>query len=134
MCHPFGRVLYCLSLSSSLWLQAVMKQVKLNVWENNGACQSALRQTILGKRFNLDPTALCAGGGADGADTCKGDGGGPLVCRARGAAEKSSPLPVYVQAGIVGWGIGCGEDGVPGVYTDVSKVRFIHYEASLSKK
>jgi hypothetical protein len=27
----------------------------------------------------------------------------------------------YVQAGIVAWGIGCGEDGTPGVYASVSK-------------
>merc|ERR1712211_54213 len=27
----------------------------------------------------------------------------------------------YVQAGIVAWGIGCGEDGTPGVYADVAK-------------
>ena len=27
----------------------------------------------------------------------------------------------YVQAGIVAWGIGCGENNVPGVYADVSK-------------
>merc|ERR1712107_519372 len=27
----------------------------------------------------------------------------------------------YVQAGIVAWGIGCGENGTPGVYADVAK-------------
>merc|ERR1711913_219148 len=27
----------------------------------------------------------------------------------------------YIQAGIVAWGIGCGEDGTPGVYADVSQ-------------
>ena len=97
-----------------------MKQVKLNVWKNNSDCQATLRKTILGRRFNLDPTALCAGG-ADGADTCKGDGGGPLVCQIQDSRGGDRP-PAYVQAGIVGWGIGCGEGGVPGVYTDVSKV------------
>merc|ERR1712183_1143859 len=28
---------------------------------------------------------------------------------------------IYIQAGIVAWGIGCGEDGTPGVYADVSQ-------------
>merc|ERR1712013_716120 len=27
----------------------------------------------------------------------------------------------YIQAGMVAWGIGCGEDGTPGVYASVSK-------------
>ena len=99
-----------------------MKQVKLNVWKNYTACQAVLRKTILGRSFNLDPTALCAGGADDGADTCQGDGGGPLVCEIEEGLGGNA-LPVYVQAGIVGWGVGCGEGGVPGVYTDVSKVR-----------
>lgn len=29
----------------------------------------------------------------------------------------------YLQAGIVAWGIGCGDLNVPGVYADVSRFR-----------
>lgn len=29
----------------------------------------------------------------------------------------------YEQAGIVAWGIGCGEDGIPGVYGNVAAFR-----------
>ena len=42
----------------------------------------------------------------------QGDGGGPLVC-------PTSEDNVWVQAGIVSWGIGCGTT-YPAVYTDVS--------------
>merc|ERR1712079_957074 len=48
-------------------------------------------------------------------DTSKGDGGSPLVC-----PSKYDPN-TYVQAGMVAWGIGCGEDGTPGVYAEVSQ-------------
>ena len=39
-----------------------MKQVILDVVDNY-ECQEALRGSRLGRFFNLDPTALCAGGG-----------------------------------------------------------------------
>lgn len=45
------------------------------------------------------------------------DGGSPLVCP---VVDKPGH---YYQAGIVAWGIGCGEDGTPGVYVDVAKFR-----------
>merc|ERR1711879_909330 len=38
----------------------------------------------------------------------------------RDGAGKYDPS-TYVQAGVVAWGIGCGEDGTPGVYASVSK-------------
>lgn len=47
----------------------------------------------------------------------QGDGGSPLVC-----PDQSNPAR-YVQSGIVSWGVGCGQKDVPGVYTDVLKMR-----------
>ncbi|KAA0196353.1 hypothetical protein HAZT_HAZT003803 [Hyalella azteca] len=38
------------------------------------------------------------------------DGGGPLACPRRGAPNE------YLLVGITAWGIGCGDQGVPGVY------------------
>jgi len=93
--------------------QVVLKEIDLPVVSND-ICQQSLRATRLGKRFKLHPSFICAGG-VPGKDTCKGDGGSPLVC-----PSKYSPN-TYVQAGIVAWGIGCGETGTPGVYAAVSK-------------
>lgn len=43
----------------------------------------------------------------------KGDGGGPLYCyRSDGT---------YALTGLVSWGIDCGTEGVPGVYTNVKE-------------
>jgi secreted trypsin-like serine protease len=69
-----------------------------------------LKRTRLGPSFQLHQGFICAGG-EEGKDACKGDGGGPLVCEINGISQ---------LAGIVSWGIGCGEQSVPGVYVKVS--------------
>merc|ERR1712096_148703 len=84
--------------------QVVLKEIDLPV-VSNYECQDKLRSTRLGQKYKLHDSFLCAGG-INGKDTCKGDGGSPLVC-----PSKYDPN-TYVQAGIVAWGIGCGEDGV----------------------
>merc|ERR1711937_179268 len=93
--------------------QVVLKEIDLPVVDNY-QCEDRLRQTRLGEKYKLHDSFLCAGG-INGKDTCKGDGGSPLVC-----PSKYDPN-TYVQAGIVAWGIGCGEQGTPGVYASVSK-------------
>ncbi|GIX97412.1 phenoloxidase-activating factor 2 [Caerostris darwini] len=84
----------------------VMKEVALQVIEDY-KCEEMLRKTRLGRFFQLHEGFLCAGG-EYGLDSCKGDGGGPLVCYRK---DKS-----YALAGIVSWGIDCGQPGVPGGY------------------
>ncbi|KAF2904965.1 hypothetical protein ILUMI_01208 [Ignelater luminosus] len=95
--------------------QVILKKIDLPIVPRD-TCQEQLRGTRLGKHFKLHTSFICAGGEA-GKDTCKGDGGSPLVC----------PIPnhpgKYYQAGIVAWGIGCGENQVPGVYANVAQFR-----------
>ncbi|XP_052871864.1 phenoloxidase-activating factor 2-like [Anopheles cruzii] len=95
--------------------QVILKKIELPVMPRP-KCQEALRTTRLGHRFKLHGSFMCAGG-EKGRDTCKGDGGSPLVCPIPGSVNH------YYQAGMVAWGIGCGEDGVPGVYVNVPLFR-----------
>lgn len=94
--------------------QVILKKIELPVVPRD-TCQNTLRTTRLGKYFELHQSFICAGGEV-GKDTCKGDGGSPMVCPIKGSKER------FYQAGIVAWGIGCG-DAVPGVYASVSFLR-----------
>jgi len=85
-------------------------------------CQKKLRETRLGKFFELHSSFMCAGGKGQ-VDTCQGDGGSPLTCKMPGSTH-------WFQAGIVSWGIGCGSDS-PAVYAKVAKAScWIDYEVS----
>ncbi|XP_023035635.1 phenoloxidase-activating factor 2 isoform X2 [Drosophila willistoni] len=95
--------------------QVILKKIDLPV-VGNEICQSNLRETRLGQHFNLHDSFICAGG-EKGKDTCKGDGGSPLVCPIKGEKNR------FKSAGIVAWGIGCGEENIPGVYTNVAYLR-----------
>jgi len=89
--------------------QHVLKEVELPILSHN-QCENMLRRTRLGPSFILHEGFICAGG-EEGKDACKGDGGGPLVCEVNGISK---------LAGIVSWGIGCGQRNIPGAYVKVS--------------
>jgi secreted trypsin-like serine protease len=89
--------------------QSVLKEVDVPV-VSSGDCEHSLQTTRLGRLYQLHPGFLCAGG-EKGKDACEGDGGSPLVCNVNGA---------FKVAGLVSWGIGCGTQGVPGVYANVA--------------
>ncbi|CAO1317306.1 unnamed protein product [Diamesa tonsa] len=86
----------------------LLKKIEMSVIPTP-ACEIAIKK----ESYNfeeLPPGIICAGGGQE--DTCKGDGGSPLVC----AGDNGT----YYQVGIVSWGLGCKKVGVPGAYTEVS--------------
>lgn len=89
-----------------------MKEVSLGLVDSQ-KCQDMLRQTRLGKFFELHSSFICAGG-SRGVDTCKGDGGSPLTCQ--------TDTGVWTQVGLVAWGVSCGEEDTPGVYSYVPHV------------
>ncbi|KAL3278694.1 hypothetical protein HHI36_016230 [Cryptolaemus montrouzieri] len=93
----------------------ILKKIDLPIVPRD-KCQMDLRKTRLGQHFELHRSFVCAGG-EKGKDTCEGDGGSPLVCPIQGQLDR------YVHVGIVAWGIGCGEDGTPGVYVNVAMFR-----------
>ena len=110
--------------------QVVLKEVSLPIVPRD-QCVTWLRETRLGRRFKLDKSFICAGGEA-GKHACRGDGGGPLVCPQKDdpthytqVLQQNFPLHLplnrYIKVGIVAWGIGCGEENVPGVYTDLAE-------------
>lgn len=92
--------------------QAVLREVELPVIGPT-ECESALRQTRLGAHYRLHQSFICAGG-EGGKDACEGDGGSGLYCSQDG---------VIKVAGLVSWGIGCGQAGVPGVYVNMAHYR-----------
>ncbi|XP_013794271.1 chymotrypsinogen A-like [Limulus polyphemus] len=89
----------------------VLREVHVPVISND-KCEQLLKETRLSKWFVLYENFTCAGGESN-ADSCKGDGGGPLACWRKDGT--------YALAGLVSWGIDCGSPNVPGVYVRVAK-------------
>lgn len=101
--------------------QVILKLISLPIIPHE-ECQDKLRQTRLGRHFLLHESFICAGG-EKGEDVCTGDGGSPLV------AERAESKDQYYQAGIVAWGIGCG-DPVPGNYRFLIDIHMINFQLS----
>ncbi|GBP33123.1 Phenoloxidase-activating factor 2 [Eumeta japonica] len=74
-------------------------------------CEELLQETRLGPFFKLHESFTCARDDSK-KDKCQGDGGSPLGENIR-----------YQQQGVASWGIGCGNEGIPLVYVDLSKAR-----------
>ncbi|KAL5238777.1 hypothetical protein ACI65C_006187 [Semiaphis heraclei] len=78
---------------------------------NNSDCETMFRAAGYAKK--IPDTFICAGTKDGGLDACKGDSGGPMVVQ--------RPDNRWVVAGIIAWGMRCGEPNSPGVYMRISK-------------
>lgn len=102
----------------------ILKKIDLPIVARE-QCLKLLRNTRLGQFYNLHKSFICAGG-ENNKDTCKGDGGSPLICPIPGHWGR------FQQIGIVSWGIGCGENNTPGVYVNVALyIEWINKEVAI---
>ncbi|XP_032516918.2 serine proteinase stubble isoform X2 [Danaus plexippus] len=97
-------------LSEGGVLPSVLQEVQVPIVSND-RCKSMFLQA--GRHEFIPDIFLCAGHERGGHDSCQGDSGGPL--QVKGKDQK------YFLAGIISWGIGCGEANLPGVCTRISK-------------
>ncbi|XP_068179770.1 ovochymase [Antennarius striatus] len=88
-----------------------LKYVQLPVVEQE-ICNSSITfaKSTKDRVPSLTNNMFCAGVPEGGKDSCQGDSGGPFVISDGG---------VFWAAGIVSWGVNCGQQGTYGVYTRV---------------
>jgi len=93
-------------------ISPVLREVKLPIISNS-KCMRLYRNS--GQNEWIPNIFMCAGTAAGGQDSCEGDSGGPLVVKGKNGR--------WSLAGIISWGIGCGDRNRPGVYTRISEFR-----------
>lgn len=93
-------------------ISPILREVHLPIISNE-KCMSMYR--LSGQNEWIPRIFLCAGTANGGADSCEGDSGGPLVVKSQNGR--------YMLAGVISWGIGCGDRNRPGVYTRITEFK-----------
>ena len=93
-------------------ISTILREVQLPIISNK-QCMSMYRSS--GQNEWIPNIFLCAGTARGGRDSCEGDSGGPLVVKSSNGR--------YMLAGVISWGIGCGDRNRPGVYTRITEFR-----------
>ncbi|XP_027718922.1 tryptase alpha/beta-1-like [Vombatus ursinus] len=87
-----------------------LRQVQVPLWDTRKCDQEYHKGAYTSPSVKIiTDDMLCAG--KVNVDSCQGDSGGPLACKVGDS---------WKQVGIVSWGIGCGLEHRPGVYTRVT--------------
>lgn len=93
-------------------ISPVLREVHLPIISNS-KCMTLYRKS--GQNEWIPRIFVCAGTSNGGADSCEGDSGGPMVIKGQNGR--------YELAGVISWGIGCGDRNRPGVYTRISEFK-----------
>lgn len=93
-------------------ISPVLREVHLPIISNS-KCMTLYRRS--GQNEWIPRIFVCAGTANGGADSCEGDSGGPMVIKGQNSR--------YELAGVISWGIGCGDRNRPGVYTRISEFK-----------
>jgi len=93
-------------------ISPVLREVQLPIISNS-KCMRMYRNS--GQNEYIPKIFVCAGTSNGGKDSCEGDSGGPMVVKGKDGR--------YQLAGLISWGIGCGDRNRPGVYTRISEFR-----------
>lgn len=93
-------------------ISPVLREVHLPIISNS-KCMTMYRRS--GQNEWIPRIFVCAGTSNGGKDSCEGDSGGPMVIKGRNGR--------YELAGVISWGIGCGDRNRPGVYTRIAEFK-----------
>jgi secreted trypsin-like serine protease len=110
-----GRLAYAPGEGPTADFPDVLHKVDLRL-STNQACRAEFGASLNRAPENVGITdvMICAAIAQGGKSSCQGDSGGPLIVNTGTGIQ---------QVGIVSWGIGCAQAGLPGVYTRVSEFK-----------